>query len=217
MQRILLEGNIGAGKSTLGRKINGKIVNGHKIEYLKEPVAQWTQTPQGNLLAKCSADPQSRASMFQVLAMETMHSSRMDAINSSSQEQVLFLEERSIYSSRNVFTQINYLQGDISEDNLYILDCLFHDYAKNDDILGIVYLDCNIETAMSRISDRGHTSDAMLSSDYVRQVDNVYKTWLEQAPWPVLKVNASGSTLSVQTSVTEALESMLHHNNNMKI
>ena len=214
MQRILLEGNIGAGKSTLGKSIHGRNVEGYKIEYLKEPVAQWTSTPRGNLLAKCSADPAARASMFQVLTMQTMAKSRREAFEKATREQTLFLEERSIYSSRNVFTQINFMQEEISEDSLYILDKLFNDYTKNDDILGIIYLDCNIDTAMERIKERGHSADTLLTRDYVKQVDDVYKMWLGRVSWPVFTVDASVTSSAVMSSVLEALEHLLNHEQN---
>ena len=216
MQRILLEGNIGAGKSTLGRSINGRLIEGQKIEYLKEPVAQWTSTPRGNLLAKCSADPAARASMFQVLTMQTMATSRREAFESKIEEKTLFLEERSIYSSRNVFTQINFIQNKISEDSLYILDSLFKDYTKNDDILGIIYLECNVDTAMKQINERAHTADTLLTREYVKQVDDGYRKWLERVSWPVIKVDASESASTVKDSVLEALEQLLYHEQNNK-
>ena len=54
MSRILLEGNIGTGKSTMGKALHGKLVSNAKVHFVKEPVSLWTNSPRGNLLAKCS-------------------------------------------------------------------------------------------------------------------------------------------------------------------
>ena len=100
------------------------------------------------------------------------------------------------------------MQDEISEDSLYILDSLFKDYTKNDDILGIIYLECNVDTAMRRNNERGHTVDTLLTRDYVKQVDDIYRKWLERVSWPVIKVDAIESSSTVLDSVLEALEQL---------
>ena len=64
---ILLEGNIGCGKSTFLNKIveNDCMYNGMKIETIKEPVKEWTNSFEGNLLASATTGIIS-SGMFQV-------------------------------------------------------------------------------------------------------------------------------------------------------
>ena len=64
---ILLEGNIGCGKSTFLNKIveNNCMHNGMKIETIKEPVKEWTNSCEGNLLTSARNNNISPA-MFQV-------------------------------------------------------------------------------------------------------------------------------------------------------
>ena len=53
MSIILLEGNIGVGKSTFLRKISSTI-NGTNIYPIHEPVKKWTTGPLGNLLTSAN-------------------------------------------------------------------------------------------------------------------------------------------------------------------
>ena len=67
MSVVILDGNIGAGKSTFLRKIfeNQCTVNGTKIQVIQEPVKRWTNGPMGNLLTAVKAGQISSA-VFQV-------------------------------------------------------------------------------------------------------------------------------------------------------
>jgi thymidylate kinase len=69
MTRILLEGNIAAGKTTLLKRIAemSHEVNGKRIEIVKEPVKIWTNSPAGNLLT-ASNKKQINQTLFQVIA-----------------------------------------------------------------------------------------------------------------------------------------------------
>ena len=69
MTRILLEGNIAAGKTTFLKSIAEKClqVNGKRIEIVKEPVKIWTNSPAGNLLT-ASNNKLINQTLFQVIA-----------------------------------------------------------------------------------------------------------------------------------------------------
>ena len=67
MSIILLEGNIGVGKSTFLRQIlsNQCLINGTKVYPIVEPVKRWTTGPWGNLLTAANNGTISQA-VFQV-------------------------------------------------------------------------------------------------------------------------------------------------------
>ena len=57
MIQVLVEGNIGCGKTTFLKKIGEAqcVINGTKVQPLKEPVEKWTNTPVGNLLVSSNS------------------------------------------------------------------------------------------------------------------------------------------------------------------
>ena len=69
MTRILLEGNIAAGKTTLMKRIADMNyqVHGKRVEVVKEPVKIWTNSPAGNLLT-ASNNKEINQTLFQVSA-----------------------------------------------------------------------------------------------------------------------------------------------------
>ena len=69
MTRILLEGNIAAGKTTLMKRISdiNYQVHGKRVEVVKEPVKIWTNSPAGNLLT-ASNNKEINQTLFQVSA-----------------------------------------------------------------------------------------------------------------------------------------------------
>lgn len=67
MTRILLEGNIAAGKTTILKQISkiNHLKNGKTVRIVKEPVNVWTNSPVGNLL-KAANNNKINQTLFQV-------------------------------------------------------------------------------------------------------------------------------------------------------
>ena len=152
--------------------------------------------------------------MFQVHAMQTMHMTRRDAMSGSRGSDVIFLEERSIYSSREIFTELAYRKGDIPEDSLYIIDHMFKDIISSDEIRGMIYLECDPKKVMDRIGQRGHAADMLITENYLTELEVAYKEWVKKVTWAVIIVNTGieGAELRVR----EALEMLVNpvENNN---
>ena len=57
MIQVLVEGNIGCGKTTFWKKIGEAqcVINGNKVHPLKAQVEKWTNTPVGNLLVSSNS------------------------------------------------------------------------------------------------------------------------------------------------------------------
>ena len=73
MSRILLEGNIAAGKTTILKQISkiNQLKNGTKVKIVKEPVDVWTNSPVGNLL-KAANNKEINQTLFQVKPLKNL-------------------------------------------------------------------------------------------------------------------------------------------------
>jgi accessory colonization factor AcfC len=91
MSRILLEGNIAAGKTTLLKKIAKLdfLKNGKRVEVVAEPVKIWTNTPVGNLLTAANNKEISQV-LFQVkfVKMDLHNLEILNYINVNSKLQI---------------------------------------------------------------------------------------------------------------------------------
>ena len=109
---IFLEGNIGAGKSTLGNRLKA---TGH-FEFIPEPVAVWREK---GMLKKFYDAPPRWAFTFQWAAFMTRAKTWHDIITTTDHSRVVL--ERSIYCDLHVFAKNCYETGFMDEDE-WLLD-----------------------------------------------------------------------------------------------
>ena len=104
---FIVEGNIGAGKSTLIEKI-GKITPNSMV--LAEPVNEWKNIENGDLLQLFYSNPQRWAYTFELESMVSKVRALGKALIS---EKTNIFMERSLFSDQ-VFQKINHENGNIS-------------------------------------------------------------------------------------------------------
>jgi len=94
---ILFEGNIAAGKSTVGRRL----AESGLFDFIEEPVGSWQKDFAANLLDLFYKDPKRWSFTFQLAAFTTRAKTWTEVLAMTDHQNVVL--ERSIYCDRYVF------------------------------------------------------------------------------------------------------------------
>lgn len=172
---FIVDGNIGAGKSTFLKLIK-KYLN---VQIVLEPHEQW-QNVGGthNLLEKFYQDMPRWAYTFQSYAFITrIQAQQQAAKNNPYTMQVL---ERSVFSDRYCFAKSSYEQGNMStlEWNMYTqwFSWLVDNYVTKPD--GFIYLQTDPKVCYQRLIKRNRHEESMVSLDYLQQLHGKHESWL---------------------------------------
>ena len=177
---ILLEGNIGAGKSTVGRALKGEGV----FDFIEEPVARWQTGFASNLLESFYRDMNRWAFTFQILAFITRAKTWQEILAMTEHERVIL--ERSIFTDRYVFARNIYRIGAMTETEWQIYcglwDFLVSNYCLEPDC--IVYLRTPADVCLERIRLRGRGEETGISLEYLEQLETLHDDWLLELDHP---------------------------------
>lgn len=175
---ILLEGNIGAGKTTVGRLL----ADSGAFGFIEEPTTAWREGFASNMLELFYADPHRWAFTFQVCAFNTRAKTWREVLAKTDHSRVIL--ERSIFCDRHVFAENCYRTGLMSptEYQLYcgMWDFLVSNYCVQPDV--IVYLRTPAEECMDRITIRGREEETGIAMDYLLQLEGLHDEWLLDEP-----------------------------------
>jgi len=185
---VSIEGNIGAGKSTM-LKFFEKYSD---VELIPEPVAQWCDVKGHNLLGKLYEDPKRWSFQFQSYVQLT----RLQLLKKPTSCSVKIIE-RSIQNNRFCFLENAKKEGSLCGAELEVL---FSWYDWLDDKIGmpldlIVYLRTSPEVAYDRLRQRGRKEEAGVPMEFIEGLHQSYEDWLihqkqGKPPAPVLVLDA---------------------------
>jgi len=175
---FLLEGNIGAGKTSLGNILK----ESNKFDFLEEPVAMWRDGFANNLFEMFYADMERWSFTFQIMAFTTRAKTWTEIMKTLKGEQVVL--ERSIFTDRNVFAKNLYAVGAMndSEWQLYqnLWDFLALNYCEQPD--KILYLRTPAAVCLERIKMRGREEEQKVPLDYLKRLEDLHDEWLMDHP-----------------------------------
>jgi deoxyadenosine/deoxycytidine kinase len=175
---ILLEGNIGAGKTTVGRALAADGVFG----FIEEPTGIWREGFAANMLELFYADPKRWAFTFQICAFITRAKTWREVLALTDHSRVIL--ERSVFCDRYVFAENCYRTGlmEASEYQLYrgLWEFLVTNYCVEPDL--ILYLRTPAETCLERIVKRGRSEEAGIPLEYLQQLEHLHDEWLVDHP-----------------------------------
>ena len=135
-----LEGNIGAGKTTI-LKILGKHFK--DVEFVEEPVKEWQNLGGMNLLDSFYSDPQRWGFSFEFYSMLTKIKALLNAANS---DKPIIIIERSILSNK-IFMDLSNELGKLDKMEYCMLMNTYDFYLQNvyPQLSGILYLDTPVD------------------------------------------------------------------------
>lgn len=178
---ITIEGNIGAGKSTLVEILKTKFADRTDVLFLQEPVDVWTKiTQDGKTVLELFYSDQKRYSFaFQVLAYTTRLQMIETAVAEAEKKGVrVIVMERSLEADRNIFAKMLYDSGVIEE-------CMYKIYLLMSDIGlekykadGVLWVNAGPTTCLERIRKRSREGEDAIMLGYLETCDLYHREWL---------------------------------------
>ena len=179
---ILLEGNIGAGKTTLGRTINSSGL----FIFVEEPTEIWREGFASNMLELFYSDAKRWGLTFQMCALVTRAKTWRQVCHLEEPRSIIL--ERSVFCDRFVFAENGHRTGLFSEAE-YQLYCEMWDFMVTNGGTEpdfIVYLRTPADICLERIRARGRTEEDSISLEYLQQLEQVHDEWLLNNPKTIL-------------------------------
>jgi deoxyadenosine/deoxycytidine kinase len=203
-------GGIGAGKSSLLRKIKERYANNPHVTVIEEPVESWKW-----ILAKMYEDPKKYGFIFQafVCAHYIDTADRIKRIRdeyANREETALVIMERSLFDAFNVFCVIN-ASTYTDQQNVTLKEFYMESVEKTlHGDFTYFYIECPPTVCMERIEHRSRFGENRISMDYLVSLDEAYESALSEHRDNFKKIirlrNDAGSTLD---SVFETIVSHL--------
>jgi deoxyadenosine/deoxycytidine kinase len=179
---ITIEGNIGAGKSTLVDLLKTKYADRTDVMFLQEPVDVWSKiTQDGKTMLELFYGDQPRYSFaFQVLAYTTRLQMIENAVAEASTTGVrVIVMERSLEADMNIFAKMLYDSGVIEE-------CMYKIYLLMSEIGlekykadGVLWVNAGPATCLERIKKRSREGEDGITLGYLETCDAYHREWLE--------------------------------------
>lgn len=175
---ILLEGNIGAGKTTVGRALAAS----GAFEFIEEPTTMWREGFAANMLDLFYSDPHRWGFTFQICAFITRAKTWKEILALTDHSRVIL--ERSVFCDRHVFAENCHRTGLMSpaEYQLYcgLWDFLVSNYCVEPDL--ILYLRTPAQECLERIKARNRTEESGMTLEYLLQLERLHDEWLLDNP-----------------------------------
>jgi len=175
---FLLEGNIGAGKTSLGKALKK---SGY-FEFLEEPVDVWREGFANNLFEMFYSNMERWSFTFQIMAFTTRAKTWSEILEKVQGDRVVL--ERSIYTDKNVFAKNLYNVGAMNDSEWQVYSQLWDFLSKNycDKPDKIIYLRTPAEVCLERIKSRGREEENTMPLDYLQRLEELHDNWLMNHP-----------------------------------
>jgi len=174
---FIVEGNIGAGKSTFMRMLHNNL----QMPVMYEPVHRWQSIGGShNVLEKFYQDSQRWAYTFQSYAfltriIEQEHHAR-------THKKGMQILERSVFSDRYCFAQNCYEQGIMSELEWQMytdwFSWLVEEHVPRPN--GFIYLSCPVSKCYDRLKKRNRFEEVAVTTEYLQRLHDKHEAWLVQ-------------------------------------
>ena len=184
---VSLEGNIGAGKSTLIRFLKTNKFN-KEIIFLEEPLDEWNKIKDNEgvtALEHFYQDKNKYSFPFQMMAYISRLSMINRKIKSAPPNSIIFME-RSLQTDKNVFEKMLHNDGHINVIEHQIYHKWFDEFSENATLTHIVYLSTTAETSHARIQKRNRNGENEISQEYIKKCHEYHNEWIMKFETPTL-------------------------------
>ncbi|XP_037892713.1 deoxynucleoside kinase isoform X2 [Glossina fuscipes] len=201
---VLIEGNIGSGKTTF---LNHFKQFEDQVCLITEPVDKWRNLQEFNLLSLMYSQPDKWAMPFQSYVNLTMLQS-----HTMQTDKPVKLMERSLYSSKYCFVE-NLYKSKLMEPAMYhILQEWYKFIEESIHIRAdlIVYLRTSPDIVHKRIQKRARSEESSISLKYLQELHDLHENWLMANQGYNSKVIVLNADLDLEQIGTEYKRSENH-------
>lgn len=186
---ISLEGNIGAGKTTILEKLSQNLSSKEKSQqsqwvFLREPVHIWDtirDAKDQTMLSKFYKDPSKYCFAFQIMAYTTRLQELRRILKENPHCKGVICE-RSLDADKHIFAKMLHDDGTMEDILFDIYKRLFAENQNEFSLDGIIYLDVDPNICRSRISKRSRDGESDISIDYLNKCHQYHKDWMNTLP-----------------------------------
>jgi deoxyadenosine/deoxycytidine kinase len=178
---ISIEGNIGAGKSTLVRTLQEKYKDDSRIVFLQEPVNVWESVKNAEgktILQKFYEDPKKYAFSFQVLAFTTRLHNIQKAIATAPADCKAIIMERSLEADKYIFASMLHAGGTMDSIEYQIYKMYSQDALDAYKVDKIIWLSTPPKECGARIQKRKRDGEDDISMEYLETCHQYHYDWL---------------------------------------
>ena len=207
-----LEGNIGAGKTTM-MKIIGQCFT--SVEFVEEPVSQWQNLGGMNLLDAFYSDPERWGFSFEFYSMLSKIKALLNAANS---DKPVIVIERSILSNK-VFMDLSHELGKLEEIEYSMLMNTYHFYLQHvyPQLSGIIYLDTPVDECIKRITKRNRGEECTIERSYLKCIKEKMDQLCNSSTMNVIRIDGMYDCERDKVRVCQDMERYLNPNAENKI
>ena len=207
-----LEGNIGAGKTTI-MKIIGQYFT--SVEFVEEPVSQWQNLGGMNLLEAFYSDPERWGFSFEFYSMLSKIKALLNAANS---DKPVIVIERSILSNK-VFMDLSHELGKLEEIEYTMLMNTYHFYLQHvyPQLSGIIYLDTPVDECIKRITKRNRGEECTIERSYLQCIKEKMDQLCNSSTMNVIRIDGMYDCERDKVRVCQDMERYLNPNAENKI
>ena len=195
MRIIVVQGNIGSGKSTFVEKLKTRYGGRKDICFLQEPVNEWLtiKDKEGvNILENYYKDQTKYAFMFQMMAYISRLAMLKRAIESNEYQYII--TERCLNTDRNVFCKMLYDDGLIEDIGYQIYNKWFDEFNNFNTVDYIhVYLKTDPIVSKKRVDKRARAEES-IPIEYLAKCHEYHDKWLLTTDQKVVLLDSNQDT-----------------------
>ena len=182
---ISVEGNIGAGKSTLIQKLQEKYKDCKEVLFLQEPVSLWEtfRDPISgkNILENFYENPKKYAFAFQMLAFQSRYDLLKTTIQNIHIEKLpvhTIVMERSLDADYHIFAKTMFEDGTLENIEWDIYQYVTKLRLTSHGVSGVIWLDVPPRECLNRIKKRAREGEDGISLEYLSKCHKAHTEWL---------------------------------------
>lgn len=195
---LIIEGNIGCGKSTMLEIFGNK----PDVEAVPEQVERWTNWNGRNMLQAMYDDPIKYGEEFQNIVIKTMVENHLKQTTKR-----IKLQERSLFSTEACFIKNSYQDKVFTRNQFQSLSEKCQNLRKDLQISAdcILYMRISPEVALHRIKARGRDGEENISLDLLTKLHILHEEYIMSQKIPVAIVDANRSLDDVISQFNDIL------------
>lgn len=200
---ISIEGNIGAGKTTIVQELHKRFQEKKNIIFVKEPVDIWETIVDNDgetILQKFYAEPSKYAFQFQVMALTTRLSLIRDTLRNNPTCDMLICE-RSVDADKEIFAKMLHDDGLITDLDYKIYCLMANEHAKDFNVAGHIYINADADVCFNRIHKRSREGEGSIELSYLEKCKKYHDEWLgKYENWDCNNITSSTKVLNLLTN-----------------